>query len=260
MKQWKKVVLIVTIIILTPLYYNYSALAQNVLAGVDLWETRPGDATFVFGGGVECPPLPADFFEPGSDPFDGQVTFQGQPLQTTPAGILGSTDTIVKRLTDAELPSCPSSDTVDIEIVALNLVSTTPITVTYGGQDPENWDVQMCLSSAVSQGTGIMTISQDCNVGGTFLAELPVTPKFIFTLVGEPSTQRTLDYGSWGVGPINYDVTDEHWLYSDHGFHMVTSPGGLLVDHDCDGTSNVAVGSSSNFYPIAVRVQRQLTA
>lgn len=250
MKQWGKIVIVATTIILAPLWYNSAALAQNVLAGVDLWETRPGDASHEFGGGTDCPPIPADFFGPGSDPFDGIIYFQGQPLQTIPAGTLGSTDTIVERLTDAELPSCPSFDTVDIEIVALNLVSTEPITVTYGGmEDPDYWDVQMCLSSAVPQGTGIMTISQNCSAGGTFTAELPLLPKFIFTKVGEPSTQWTIDYGSWGIGPVYYAVTDGHWLYSDHGFHVITSPGGLLVDHDCDGTSDVAVGSSSNFYP-----------
>ena len=252
MKQWEKIVIVATIIILAPFWYNSAVLATDVLAGVDLWETRPpNDATYEFGGGTECSPIPASFFDPGSDPFDGVVSFQGQPLQTSPPGTLGSTHMIVERLTDAELPSCPSSDTVDIEIVALNLVSTEPITVTYGGmQDPELWDVHMCLSSEEdSQQTGSMTIYQKCAAGGTFTAELPVTPKFVFTKVGEPSTQRTLDYGLEEIGPIYYDVTDGHWLYSDHGFHVITSPGGLLVDHDCDGVSDVAVGSSSNFYP-----------
>ena len=249
MKQWKKVVLIVTIIILTPLYYNYSALAQNVLAGVDLWETRPGDTTFVFGGSVECPPIPADFFEPGSEPFEGQVAFQGQPLQTIPSGILGSADTIVKRLTDAVLSptGCPSSDTVDIEIVALSLVSVQPITV--GGFPPALWDVEMCLSSGTSQPVGSKTINKDCDEGGTFTAVIPVIPKFIFTRVDPPHDQRILDYGLEGIGPIYYDVTDGHWLYNDLSFNVLTSPGGLLVDHDCNGVIDAAVGPGSNFYP-----------
>ena len=37
---------------------------------------------------------------------------------------------------------------VRIEILALNLVSSTPITVTYnGGQTPEQWDVRAVLSN-----------------------------------------------------------------------------------------------------------------
>ena len=215
-----------------------------------MWETRPGDATFNFGGGFECPPLPADFFGPGSDPFEGQVAFQGQPLPTIPSGILGSADTIVERLGDATLPSCPSSDTVPIEIVALDLVSTEPITVTNsgGGGAPSQWDVRMCLSSETSQPIGSKTIDKDCDEGGTFTATIPIIPKFIFTRVDPPHDQMIWDYGLSG-DVVVYGVLDGYWLYDDPGFNVITSPGGVLVDHDCNGVSDVAVGPGSNFYP-----------
>ncbi len=245
MKERKKFVLIVTAAILLPLLYNSAALAQNVLAGVDLWVTLPGDARHDFGGGIDCPAIPPDFFEPGSDPFTGSVDFEGLPLSPQ----LGSADTIVERAGDAVLPQCPSSDTVTIEIVALSLVSSTPIVVTYnGGQNPENWDVQMCLSSTVSQGTGSMTINKDCDSGGSFSAVLPVIPKFIFTRVDPPHNQIVWDYG-WGPDTTTYTVTDGHWLYDSHGYNVITTSGGVSVDHDCDGASDVTVGASSNFYP-----------
>jgi hypothetical protein len=238
MKQWKRFILIMVVTILTSLCYNAEAMATDVLAGVDLWvTTAAGNVTY-----VDCSlnPLPPDFFGPGSDPFDGIIYFKGVPLSAE----LGLTDTVVERLDDAILPTCPSSDTVDIEIIALDLVSTEPITVTYnGGQNPESWDVQMCLSDVASPQTGSMTINQNCAAGGTFSAALPVKPKLTFVSVG-PALER--DYYP---GTITY-TTNGHWLYDDNGFNVITSPGTVSVDHDCNNsTLEVTVGSSSNFYP-----------
>ena len=118
-------------------------------------------------------PIPADYFGPGSDPFDGIISLKGDPLYTGPPGVLGSTDMIIRRLEIAELPACGSSDQIEIELVALSLVSLDPITVTYdGGQNPEPWDVRICLSSAVPQDTGSMVITRECNEGGSFIANI----------------------------------------------------------------------------------------
>jgi hypothetical protein len=219
----------------------------SVLPGVDLWSTPCGGATV--DSHFTVMPLPPGFFGPGSDPFAGDVAFKGEPLTTTPPGILGPSDVIVERPTRAVLPACGDSDTVPIEIIALSLTSINPITVTYyGGSNPELWDVKACLSSTQPQSVGSMIIRQECPAGGTFNATLPVTPKFIFIRQSDLA-QRVLDLG--GMLTINFETGCKgHWTYSDPGFGIFTSPGGLTVDHDCNpSTPEVPVGASSNFIP-----------
>ena len=79
---------------------------------------------------------------------------------------------------------CPTevgtSVMVDVQIVALNLVSVEPITVTFNdGQESEEWDVQVCLSS-FPQPMGEMTITLDEEDCGTFDSTIPILPKFTF--------------------------------------------------------------------------------
>lgn len=141
-------------------------------AGLDLFTTP--------GGGTTCQvfppsaPIPAGFFDPGSVPFEGTIVFQGEPLSTQPPNAIFPTDTIVQRLAPANPTSCGSA-TVPIEIVALCLVSTSPITVHYQGGATEQWNVRATLSSTTPQSQGNMTITaDDTGYGGTFTAALPV--------------------------------------------------------------------------------------
>lgn len=221
----------------------------SVLPGVDLWSTPCGGATV--DSHFTVMPLPPGFFGPGSDPFAGDVAFKGDPLTTTPPGILGPSDVIVERKTVALLPAVGDSDTVPIEIIALSLTSINPITVTYyGGSNPELWDVKACLSSTQPQNVGSMIIRRGCDAGGTFSATLPVTPKFTFIRQSD-QTVRVLDLG--GMLTINFEterLCKGQWTYSDPGFGIFTSPGGLTVDHDCNYvTPEVPVGAGSNFFP-----------
>ncbi|MFQ5599222.1 MAG: hypothetical protein ACE5G2_01570, partial [Candidatus Krumholzibacteriia bacterium] len=147
----------------------------NVDAGMDLWRTDP-NTTFQDLSGT---PIPADFFDPGSDPFDGVIGLGGVALgasTTCPNDDLSIVDTIVERLATAVLPTVPSTDTVPIEIVELSLRSTEPITVTYnGGMNPELWDVDVHLSQ-LPQPQGTMTITKNHPNGGFFSSDLPVLP------------------------------------------------------------------------------------
>ena len=54
------------------------------------------------------------------------TVFGGVPFTGVPVGP-GNTDTIVERQSDANLPSVGNSDTIPIELVALQLVSTSPV-------------------------------------------------------------------------------------------------------------------------------------
>lgn len=159
--------------------------ADNVLAGFDLFVTpAPTQGTSSWNFAVI--PLPAGFFDPGSDPFAGVVQFQGEPLGI-PAGPWPA-DTIVERQSTAILPGPPSSDTVPIELVALNLVSCNPITVTYGLGSPELWDVRMTLTNTSG---GAMGITHSVPDGGTFTSSLVIQPLFTFTRHGDLAERST---------------------------------------------------------------------
>ncbi len=215
--------------------------------GIDLFSTPGGGTTY------DEHPIPANFFGPGSDPFVGRIILVGQPLNTQPPGILGATDTIVRRNGPVFLPDPDSAGQIPIEIVALNLVSVQPIVVTYnGGTNPELWNVQVNLSRAAPQLPGTMTIVRGpcgCEDGGSFSSTLPVLPKLSFSRLGPPGFVE-LDFGAFGLPPLEFCGVSR-WLPSDPGFGITVAPPGVLVDHDGDpGTPDVDCGpGTSNFIP-----------
>lgn len=75
-----------------------SANAQDIEAGIDVWQTRGDGSTFAT---FQDEPLPADFFCSGSAPFTGKIAFKGKPIVTEPAGIFRTADTILERLDHA---------------------------------------------------------------------------------------------------------------------------------------------------------------
>ncbi len=167
----------VAITLLLTLALPLPATSLILTAADDLWRTPPGSAGYDFASN----PIPAGFFEPGSDPFDGQIDFEGVPLTTVPPGEAGGADTIVRRLSDTVDLPVGNADTIPIEIVALSLKSVAPITVT-GSGGPSQWDVKVCLNGPQPQGN--MTIDLQQAEGGTFDSTLPVIPTLIFTPVG----------------------------------------------------------------------------
>jgi|GEM_PF-3746670 len=215
--------------------------------GVDLFET-PNDSMTVESLFTAIP-IPADFFGPGSDPFDGVIYLQGSPLATLPPDTLGPTDVIIQRLEPAVLDEPGIPHPVPIQLVALSLVSTSPITVTYDFDPPEDWQVDICLSSIIPTPFGVMTINRDCNSGGSFDADIhDVALKATFNRVNPPG----------GPGPVVIDpyrvdarlIRDGRWsTYVPPPFSVYISTG-PLVDTDCDGSPDTPIPpSSGNFYP-----------
>jgi hypothetical protein len=208
-----------------------------VQAGHDLLETDSSDTHIDFS----ADPLPADFFGPGSDPFDGTVYLEGDPFDSFGGyGGLSPTDTIVERKTDAGTESFP--DTIDIEIVALELKSVAPITVTYdGGQDPEDWDMTASVPEGdLNQETGSMTIRHEYADGGTFDIEaLPVRPLLTFTLVGDTEV-RGPTY--WPEPPTSsnlvFGVSGEDWCHTANPLDV--PPGQVVIEKP---------PLTSNFFP-----------
>ena len=138
--------------------------------GVDFYTTHePSQATF--GGTSPLPPIPADFFYPGSEPFDGWVW----PLRCDAPGLGGgNADTIIQRMGAATLPAIGSSADVPIELVQLSLQSVEPIQVPPSLRE---WDLRIGIEPVAA---GTMHLTRDSNEGGTFTAELPVRPVFTF--------------------------------------------------------------------------------
>lgn len=144
---------------------------QPIPPGTDAWAVDlPPQIQF---GGLDMPPIPADFFYPGSQPFFGVVTFGGKPL--SPGA--GDADTLVQRVNFLDLPNLGSIATVPIEIVGLNLKSVDPIDIT-----GIEWNVILSLTPPPAP-QGTMTATRTHATGGTFDSVLPVRPQFIFTPV-----------------------------------------------------------------------------
>jgi len=218
----------------------------------DLWVTPAGSTTsYSFADN----PLPADFFGPGADPFDGTVMLKGAPLN---AGTLGPADTIVRRMEDKCPAEIGDSVTVEVEIVALSLVSVEPITVTFdGGARTEEWDIQVCLSSEPQQ-MGSMTITLDEEDCGTFDSFIPVIPRFTF-ISGLTRQGQFVDCGEPGqfCGPLELQGEGNGWVriggpggYDPADNGIVRSTPGVSIDRDCDGNPDTTtVAASSCFQP-----------
>lgn len=210
----------------------------TVRQGDDSWVTPGGGSTFVTFNSPDLPPLPAGFFGLGSQPFNGTVSFRGQPLGTAPVGALGRADTLVRRLVDATFLSIPDTDTVPIQIRGLSLVGETPITVTFAGGGTQQWNVKLSLSTMAAQPIGNMTITLQCNDGGVFTSNLPVLPRFIFT---RGAATRILDCGSGACNVTNLLSVNGCWqrLYPGSPFrpgfcNVSPLPPGVNVDGNCD--------------------------
>ncbi len=238
---------------------------------MDLFETPPAGVTFqqflpanriptgffdVGDGGETCAPLGST-----SDAFDGRIVFRGQPVTTNPSGVLGATDTIIRRNAPVSLPNPGDSASTPIEIVALSLASMQPITVTYDwGQLPELWDVAVCLSdSPQPQGAMVIRRGLCSGEGGTYTATLPVLPKLVFSRRPpyDPCT-KTLDFGALGRPPIVFNTSEGHWtpdapaalaLVEEHS-------GGVGVDANCNGTIDPLILPATNAFHPGVRVPR----
>jgi hypothetical protein len=175
--------------------------------------------TFVnFGGGPESPPIPADFFYPGSQPFFGQVCYGGSGLH--------GYDTVVRRGFD---PSAGIGipENIPIEIVSLSLVSCQPITIT-GAQPDSFWDVFIELSHVATPPMGQMQTIKTHPNGGVFNAQFLVQPRFTFTNV-DTLEVKVLDTGAFPfppfvLPPIQFSTFNVPWVHIPHPSLNILSP------------------------------------
>jgi hypothetical protein len=202
--------------------------AEPIHKGVDLWMTVAGMAKTSFAK----EPIPAGFFCADSQPFTGTVAFKGAPLAVTPAKSLGAIDTVVRRLDDAVFND-KGEATTRIQLMALSLVSTEPITTSCG-----RYDAAVSLAPG-EQPVTTMRILRTEALGGTYSAPLSLNVKLVFTpAAGDKSARRELTRRV-DLGPANRSV----WAY-------VTAPRypkGVMIDTKGDGRPDSLLPEASNF-------------
>ncbi len=178
------------------------AIAAPIPAGDDGFAV-PAGPNNVFD--FSSDPIPADFFDPGSDPFAGTIFTEGAT---------GGIDAIVRRLDPTiDLDPFPQFDTIDIEIVALNLVSIAPINVTSGGPTFQ-WDVEIELS-VTPLSLGQMEITKTHADGGTFSSDFDVQPVFTFTRLVSPFDVRVYDTGAFSLPALQFGSIAPHPWFED---------------------------------------------
>lgn len=203
---------------------------------------QPGDDFFQSSGcggqSFVDPLLPTDFFGPGSEPFIGEIRLQGQPLN---GGSFGTTDTVIRRLDELDVGGLGGSDTVDIQLVELSLVSCEPIQVTINGADTL-WDVEVSLSPSGQQPMGTMTATRETSVGGSFDAVIPFNPILTFT---NTQTQDVLEFNGLEKGTGVYNVVIEGAPWSD----MCDDPNVYAPTTEVTLPNGQMVQSSGDFFP-----------
>ncbi|MFO0974200.1 MAG: hypothetical protein U1A27_12295 [Phycisphaerae bacterium] len=197
---------------------------RAILPGSDSWHALdPSSVTF--GGTSPIPPIPADFFYPGSQPFFGTVAVGGVPINASN----GDTDTIVQRLSCADVPDGGCA-TVPIEMVGLSLVSVDPIHI-------GSADFRMTVDLG-SLSAGSMSVCRINAAGGTFTSTLPVQPHITFQNVQggpiltwppvSPTLNLTAAGGSWSsTAPVIYPTGGSPDFFPA-GVATLTGPGMLL--------------------------------
>jgi hypothetical protein len=175
------------------------AVQTDILLGEDYWTTLDGSITF---GSPDLPPIPADFFGPGSDPFEGQVALKGVKLSPE----LGDADTIIQRLEEPIMPEVPSSATIPIELVGLQLKSVEPIYI-----PPDSFfDVSVTFDPGFPP-EGTMFVDRTYTDGGTFNMQVTLLPHITFQ---EVSGGPILEYPPSLVGPLTQQTGAPHpWSY-----------------------------------------------
>ena len=133
-----------------------------------------------------------DYFKTTGSPLLSYDFGQGDGVQTIelkapdiPSGPYGS-NVIIERENDAELPTVGSTDSIDIEIVALTLVSVDPVSI--GGT---LYDVMFELGDS-DESPGTMVLYLEDSVGGHFNAtDICVATIDITDTVGGTTTSTT---------------------------------------------------------------------
>lgn len=194
------------------------ALGQEgpIPPGLSLYETRQDATTFSFAGAFA---LPAGFFAPRSEQFQGRVEFIGVPIKSFAGQDVASADAVLGRLTQSVFSRNdprPPSAMVGIELLRLTLAAAKPIAIRIGAES-QDWNVKMELSRYV-RSTGALRLLRTTGQGGSADAEIRLVPRFTFTRASD-GVVRIVDYGQRGGGStstqaIVLEAKDVPWTFA----------------------------------------------
>ncbi len=209
-----------------------------VPAGDDCYRTPCDGGTFA---DFSENPIPADFFEPGSEPFDGVITLGG--------GTGSAPDTVFHRIDEMCFqPDLPVGVTTPLELVQLNLISCEPVTIMINGT-PTLWDVEMTLGEP--QPPGLMQAFMTGPSGGVFSAHYTIQPVYTFIETEPPFNIVVWDPGALGLPPVEMEMgplSDIPWSV-DESFDMCTLDGfaaGVTTDEGGAPCAADACANSTN--------------
>lgn len=167
-----------------------------------------------FGGDSSFPALPADFFNPGSDPFEGRIELTNAP------GSGAGMSTIRTSGTNFPTP-IPTGGTEDINIGIgeLELVSADPILVNYSDGSSELWDVEIHLDpSQVSEGVMRVTHNADGDPDGGTIVPLDsffdIAAELTFT--NTPPGEATRYRAFYIVDRTKLSTVDALWAHQNN--------------------------------------------
>jgi hypothetical protein len=208
-------------------------LADNTIThGIDIWQTNGDGRSYVNLS------IPAGYFCATSAAWSGTVTMVGAPVATSPASVLGATDTVVERLSDATFVN--NVATVNAIVRAASFKSTAPIAVS-GCSGSAYWDIKSTAAPTQSPFTITIRRSSSTATGGNFDSDVTVSPRLTFTQQGS-GISHTLDQST-----IHFTTAGAEWTHQP-GSGGVTYPGGSVqIDTDGDGVTDTTVPATSNF-------------
>ena len=190
-------------------------------------------------------PIPADFFCPGSAPFNGAVALQGVPLATNPAGITGGADTIVEHLTTGTFNTSGVASFSAV-LRAMRLRSSGTLAVTCGDGSTTSWRVDVCACGTQTATKVVAKLDPACNNCGTATGTLAVNVCVTFTdvnsgrVAGPIRQTLTLNLTNSGTGGTP-------WCFRPGlGEPVVSQP--FQVDTNCDNQPDLTVRPSANFH------------
>ena len=223
----KQLVLAVLALVLT---VAPAMAADTIAAGIDIFETRNDGNTFLDFT------APAGFFCAGSAAGTYHIAYAGAPIVTSPAKVLGKTDTIVERLADTTFVNNVAS--VNAVVRAVSFKSTAPISVS-GCAGSNLWDVKVTASGSQAVFTLTIQRSSPTATGGTFSGSLPVGATIVFTQQGSGATAVASQR-------VSFTTQSANWTHQP-GSGGVTYGSSLQIDTDGDGVANFGVPGTSNF-------------
>ncbi len=202
---------------------------------------------FVFAGSAQATTIinpgfilfhtvPVSSISLSSIPNPQTINFEGNPLGSFDFGdgngsvFVGNADTIVERIQHADLGG--GSDTIDIELVALSLVSIAPVDLG-AGDGFEHVFIELNASSPSFQSTMTITNTGEGLPHGTFNA----TNNFFYNLTGSV-------HGPYPTGEADVSVTNQSWQHEPTGSLQIGGVNHLLN----------ALDESTDFWPNDVSV------